>query len=74
MVGTVADSLCGRGWMNMLDHVIQDLLSTRLGIGNRRVELIARKVAIRLFGASWILSWSWMDNLAATVVSVRHDG
>jgi len=35
---------------------------------------MARKVAIWLFGAFWVVSWSWVDNLAATVVRVRHDG
>jgi hypothetical protein len=45
-----------------------------LKIIDRRFEVMARKVAIWFFGALWMVSWSWMDDLAATGVWVRHDG
>lgn len=58
----------------MLDDVSHMLLSAGVKAGSGRIEVIARKVAIGLFGASWKVSWSSVDILAATVVRVRHDG
>jgi hypothetical protein len=60
--------------MNLLDDMDYMGLSAVVQAGSWGVEVIARKVAIGVFGTSWKLSLGWVDILAPTVVLVRHDG
>lgn len=56
----------------MLGNVIHIFPSAGLEVAYRRLEVVTWEMAVRRFGALWMLSWSWVDDLATTEVRVRH--
>ena len=58
----------------MLDDVSHILPSALYKIVSWRFKVVALKVDIGFFGAVWMVSWSWVDNFAATVITIRHHG
>lgn len=72
MIRTVSLPNSGRGWMDLLDNVGHILSSARIEAMRGRLVMIARKMAIRFFGATFEFPWSRVNILAATVILVWH--